>query len=116
MAEASLPLDRLLNGMAGELSQLTDLARDVEHVVAEAVAGRANMSDLRRDLQALDLMTQSLEALAGVARRCTALPSVAGMTVPGAAVLAPVTLADMRTRLAGDEATQGMEAGEVDHF
>lgn len=93
---------RLLAGLAAELQRAAGLAERLEPLLA-APAGPAPDAARMADAQGLDLLRQTLEALAALAQ------DLAGGAAPEAALEA-VPLADLAARLraalAGDKAVE----------
>lgn len=96
-----LPLPVLLSRLAAELAGLQVLAGDMEATVDDMVERHAGMLDARsiRNLQLLDIVNQTLLALAAVAGNAAAR-AAPEWTIDGQAAVAGVKLAGLAQRLA----------------
>ena len=100
---AKLPLAHALRQMGGELRQLSDMVQRMETAVDGMIERHAGALDTEsiRNLQLLDILGQSLGALASFAENAASLARPA-WTIDGRAATAGLTLASLAHRLVGD--------------
>jgi len=97
----------LLSRLAAELRSLQAMTAEVEHALGDVITLQGGLDAARlRTLQHLDLVNQSLRALAGVCSDCAdgASPD---WTLDATLILAKLPLAALARRLAGDAACSG---------
>ena len=102
MSAANLGVGDLLTRLSAELSTLRAMTVEVEGAVGTLIAGEkgAPPAQLLQPLQRLDILNQSLGALAGVCASAGAL-APAGWMIDGAAAMAGLPLAGLAQRLSG---------------
>lgn len=103
-----LPLPTLLQQMAHELGALQLMAADMEATVDDMIERHAGVLDARsiQNLQLLDILNQTLLALAAFASNTAALSAVEWQ-VDGRAATAGLKLASLAQRLARGGAVAG---------
>jgi hypothetical protein len=103
-----LPLPALLQQLAHELGALQLMAADMEASVDDMIERHAGVLDARsiQNLQLLDILNQTLLALAMFAGNAAALSS-SEWTVDSRAATAQIKLASLAQRLAKGGATAG---------
>ena len=96
-----LPLPQLLSQLSHELGALQLMAADMEATVDDMIERHAGALDARaiQNLQLLDILNQTLLALARFAANTATLASP-GWTLDGAAAVDGITLASLAQRLA----------------
>jgi hypothetical protein len=116
--EHPLAVPALLRQLAHELAALQRMADEIEDAVDGMIAREAGMLDAAsmRKLQLLDILKQSLLALAGFAERAAALAPPA-WRIDGGAAAAGVTLSGLAQRLAAGGGDAGSaSADDVELF
>lgn len=98
---SDLPLPVLLAQLSHELGTLQRMAADMEATVDDMIERHATVLDARsiQNLQLLDILNQTLLALARFASNTAAL-AAPGWVVNGPATVADITLASLAQRLA----------------
>lgn len=98
---SDLPLPVLLAQLSHELGALQLMAADMEATVDDMIERHATVLDARsiQNLQLLDILNQTLLALARFAANTAAL-AAPDWTVSGPATVADITLASLAQRLA----------------
>ena len=111
MSELSLPA--LFSQLSHELAALQRMAADMEATVDDMVERHPGMLDARsiQNLQLLDILNQTLLALARFAANSAAL-AAPGWQVDGQASVAGLTLAGLAQRLRHLEAQPARAAGD----
>jgi hypothetical protein len=109
-AEHARVADVLLS-LANEMERTRAIGVKLEQSISGVLAADAQPDDLLRDLQQLDLMVQSLEAMHAFATQLSAEGERLGFASIDAA-LKTVKLSALRQRLGGGEELQG-SASEV---
>lgn len=107
----AVPLSRTLGACARELSALAARCEELQTGLAPALRSGAAIEEA----QALDLLTQSLAAVAGYLGEVSAeLP--AELTIDPRDAAAKVPLAEMARRLVGMRPHAAPESGELEMF
>lgn len=113
-----LPLAQLMSQLSHELGALQLMAADMEATVDDMIERHAGVLDARaiQNLQLLDILNQTLLALARFAANTAALSSPA-WHLEGAATVHGITLASLAQRLArGSGHAQKAEAESYELF
>ena len=111
MFAATQPLSRTLGACAGELAALADRCEALQAGLAPALQSGAAIEEA----QTLDILTQSLAAVADYLHVLAADLPKDWIVDPGPAVAA-VQLSELAKRLAGGGQLPAPESGEVDMF
>ena len=118
-AAQSLPLAALLTQLSQELGALHLMAADMEATVDDMIERHAGVLDARsiQNLQLLDILNQTLLALARFAANAAAL-SPRHWEVDGTAAVSDIRLASLAQRLAraAGEGESAMPAGACELF
>ncbi|RAK59452.1 hypothetical protein DJ021_06355 [Phenylobacterium hankyongense] len=111
LSSPEVPLSQVLATCAGELADLAARCGRLQTTLSPALARTADLEDG----QALDLVTQTLEALSAyMGALGRGLP--AAWTADAAAAAAGLPLADLAARLQGLAAAAAADSGELDLF
>lgn len=111
MAHALQPLSRTLGACAGELAALSDRCETLQAGLAPALQSGAAIEEA----QTLDLLTQSLAAVADYLHALSqTLPEDWQVDPNGAARIVPLT--ELARRLVGGPMPPPAESGELDFF
>jgi hypothetical protein len=103
-----LTMPALLTQLAHELSALQRMAADMENAVDDMIEHHAGVLDARsiQNLQLLDIVSQTLQALATFASNASTLASP-DWRMDGVAATAGIKLASLAQRLAHGSGTAG---------
>jgi hypothetical protein len=113
-----LAISALLRQLAHELGALQLMAGEMESSVDDLIAGQAKVLDARsiQNLQLLDTVSQTLQALAAVAGNAAAL-SAREWKIDGKAATAGLKLAGLAQRIESGNASAGRApAGHFELF